>query len=239
VRGGSHRGHPRGSLLRGGRHPVRTDARPVRAGRRESAGRVEQLRRRRDRPGHTAGRGTDRTSHRLLRRRERRAGPPVSERGTGTRPAGHTGRTAAGGRLRYHRLLHPGRRRHAGRRRWSAVALRSRRRRGDGRTGEGDPVVRRHRLRAGVRGHHRLRPGRGRPRRPSRQPRLRPFRAELQPFGSHARRITIAEVEELVEPGALDPDEVHLPGVFVQRVLTPTPAHAADKHIEKRSVRRP
>ena len=34
-----------------------------------------------------------------------------------------------------------------------------------------------------------------------------------------AGRITIAEVEELVEPGELDPAEVHTPGIFVQRVV--------------------
>jgi 3-oxoacid CoA-transferase subunit A len=32
-------------------------------------------------------------------------------------------------------------------------------------------------------------------------------------------RITIAEVERLVEPGAIDPAQVHTPGVFVQRVV--------------------
>ena len=34
-----------------------------------------------------------------------------------------------------------------------------------------------------------------------------------------AGKITIAEVEELVEPGAIDPQNVHLPGVFVQRIV--------------------
>ena len=52
-----------------------------------------------------------------------------------------------------------------------------------------------------------------------------------------AGRITIAEVERLVEPGELDPDEVHLPGVFVQRVVPLTPAQAEDKRIERRTVR--
>ncbi|HEV2637061.1 MAG TPA: CoA transferase subunit A [Actinocrinis sp.] len=52
-----------------------------------------------------------------------------------------------------------------------------------------------------------------------------------------AARITVAEVEELVEPGELDPDQVHLPGVFVQRVLALTPEQAADKPIENRTVR--
>ena len=48
---------------------------------------------------------------------------------------------------------------------------------------------------------------------------------------------TIAEVEELVEPGELDPNDVHTPGVFVQRVVALTPEQAADKRIEKRTVR--
>ena len=37
-------------------------------------------------------------------------------------------------------------------------------------------------------------------------------------------RVTIAEVEELVEPGELDPDQVHLPGIYVHRVLPLTPS---------------
>ena len=41
----------------------------------------------------------------------------------------------------------------------------------------------------------------------------------FNPLCAMAGRVTIAEVEELVEPGELDPDEVHLPGIFVQRVL--------------------
>ncbi|MFI2673087.1 CoA transferase subunit A [Streptomyces albidoflavus] len=52
-----------------------------------------------------------------------------------------------------------------------------------------------------------------------------------------AGRVTVAEVEELVEPGALGPDAVHLPGVFVRHVLELTPDQAADKAVEKRTVR--
>jgi acyl CoA:acetate/3-ketoacid CoA transferase len=37
-----------------------------------------------------------------------------------------------------------------------------------------------------------------------------------------AGKITIAEVEEIVEPGELDPDQIHTPGVFVQRLLLGT-----------------
>ena len=46
-------------------------------------------------------------------------------------------------------------------------------------------------------------------------------------------RVTIAEVEELVEPGELDPNDVHTPGVYVQRVVALTPEQAADKRIER------
>ena len=47
----------------------------------------------------------------------------------------------------------------------------------------------------------------------------------------------IAEVEELVEPGEIDPDQVHLPGIYVHRVVALTAAQAADKRIERRTVR--
>lgn len=58
----------------------------------------------------------------------------------------------------------------------------------------------------------------------------------FNPLAAMAGRITIAEVEELVEPGAIDPDTVHVPGVFVQRVVPLTPEQAADKRIEFRTV---
>ena len=58
----------------------------------------------------------------------------------------------------------------------------------------------------------------------------------FNPLAATAGRVTVAEVEELVEPGALDPDAVHLPGVFVQRVVALTPEQAADKKIERRTV---
>ncbi|MGY4718762.1 CoA transferase subunit A [Naumannella cuiyingiana] len=59
----------------------------------------------------------------------------------------------------------------------------------------------------------------------------------FNPLAAMAGRVTIAEVEELVEPGDLDPDSIHTPGVFVQRVVALTPEQAADKPIEKRTVR--
>ncbi|MEU5198654.1 CoA transferase subunit A [Streptomyces scabiei] len=56
--------------------------------------------------------------------------------------------------------------------------------------------------------------------------------ANFNPLAAMAGRITVAEVEELVEPGELNPDQVHTPGVFVQRVVELTGEQAADKQIE-------
>ena len=58
----------------------------------------------------------------------------------------------------------------------------------------------------------------------------------FNPLAAMAGRVTIAEVEHLVEPGEIDADAVHLPGIYVHRVLPLTPDQAADKHIEKRTV---
>ena len=49
-------------------------------------------------------------------------------------------------------------------------------------------------------------------------------------------RITIVEAEEVVEAGEIHPDDVHLPGIFVQRVVQLTPEQAAAKDIEKRTI---
>jgi 3-oxoacid CoA-transferase subunit A len=59
----------------------------------------------------------------------------------------------------------------------------------------------------------------------------------FNPLCAMAGRVTIAEVEELVEPGQLDPDQVHLPGIYVQRVVALTPERAGEKRIERRTVR--
>jgi 3-oxoacid CoA-transferase subunit A len=58
----------------------------------------------------------------------------------------------------------------------------------------------------------------------------------FNPLAAMCGRVTVAEVEELVEPGVLDPNGVHTPGVFVQRVVPLTRAQAADKRIEKLTV---
>ena len=59
----------------------------------------------------------------------------------------------------------------------------------------------------------------------------------FNPLCAMAGRVTIAEVEELVEPGQLDPNAIQLPGVYVQRVVPLTPEQAGTKRVEKRTVR--
>jgi 3-oxoacid CoA-transferase subunit A len=56
----------------------------------------------------------------------------------------------------------------------------------------------------------------------------------FNPLAAMAGRVTIAEVDELVPAGALDPDDVHLPGIFVQRVVH-VPEHV--NFIEFRTTR--
>lgn len=59
----------------------------------------------------------------------------------------------------------------------------------------------------------------------------------FNPLCAMAAGVAVAEVEELVEPGELDPDEIHLPGIYVQRVVALTPEQAAAKSIEKVTTR--
>jgi 3-oxoacid CoA-transferase subunit A len=59
----------------------------------------------------------------------------------------------------------------------------------------------------------------------------------FNPAAAMAGRTTVVEAERVVEVGALGPDEIHLPGVFVQRVVALTPQQAARKDIEKRTTR--
>ncbi|WP_236782032.1 CoA transferase subunit A [Aneurinibacillus thermoaerophilus] len=56
----------------------------------------------------------------------------------------------------------------------------------------------------------------------------------FNPMMAAAGKITIAEVEELVEPGELDPDHIHTPSVYVQRIIQCT---NYEKRIERRTVR--
>ena len=57
----------------------------------------------------------------------------------------------------------------------------------------------------------------------------------FNPLCGMAGKVTIAEVEELVGPGELEPDAIHLPGIFVQRVV---PVGVGEKRIERRTVRK-
>ena len=55
----------------------------------------------------------------------------------------------------------------------------------------------------------------------------------FNPMMATAGKVTVAEVEEIVPTGSLDPDHIHTPGIFVQRIF----AGVQEKRIEKRTVR--
>ena len=55
----------------------------------------------------------------------------------------------------------------------------------------------------------------------------------FNPLCAMAGRVCVAEVEELVETGELDPDQIHLPGIFVQRLIVNA---SPEKRIEKRTL---
>jgi 3-oxoacid CoA-transferase subunit A len=57
----------------------------------------------------------------------------------------------------------------------------------------------------------------------------------FNPMMATAGKVTVAEVEHLVEPGQIDPDHINTPGVFIKRIV-----HVPDavKHIEQRTVRK-
>jgi 3-oxoacid CoA-transferase subunit A len=57
----------------------------------------------------------------------------------------------------------------------------------------------------------------------------------FNPLMAMAGRITIAEVEELVPPGGLDPDQIHTPGIYVHRIFR---GAQYEKRIEQRTVRK-
>jgi len=57
----------------------------------------------------------------------------------------------------------------------------------------------------------------------------------FNPVAATAGKVTVAEVEQLVETGELDPDQIHTPGIYVQRiVVNATP----EKRIEQRTIRK-
>ena len=57
----------------------------------------------------------------------------------------------------------------------------------------------------------------------------------FNPVMATAAHVTVAEVEHLVEPGAIDPDQIHTPGIFVKRLVLCPPY---EKKIEQRTVRK-
>ncbi|MDK8797805.1 3-oxoacid CoA-transferase subunit B [Corynebacterium sp. MSK044] len=66
------------------------------------------------------------------------------------------------------------------------------------------------------------------------------FRRTANNFNADAAtcgKITVVEVENLVETGDLDPDEIDVPGIFVDRILPLTPEQAEDKYVERATVR--
>ena len=58
----------------------------------------------------------------------------------------------------------------------------------------------------------------------------------FNPLAAMAGRVCVAQVEQLVEPGELDPDGIHLPGIFVHRIIEVGPD--IEKRIERRTVSR-
>lgn len=58
--------------------------------------------------------------------------------------------------------------------------------------------------------------------------------ANFNPMMASAGKITVAEVEEIVEPGELDPNFIHTPGIFVQRVIL----GKFEKRIEQRTIKK-
>jgi 3-oxoacid CoA-transferase subunit A len=57
----------------------------------------------------------------------------------------------------------------------------------------------------------------------------------FNPMMATAAKVTIVEAEHIVEPGEIDPDRVHLPSVYVKRII---PCGNVEKRIEKRTVRK-
>ena len=55
----------------------------------------------------------------------------------------------------------------------------------------------------------------------------------FNPLAATAGKITVVEVEEIVEPGELDPDQIHTPGIYVDRLIQGT----FEKRIEQRTIR--
>ncbi len=151
----------------------------------------------------------------------------------------HTGREAAGRRRGHPGVLHPHRGRDPGGRRRAAPTLRRARRGAQGQPAEGSAHHRLCRTRGAVRAgtlhrhrlclvHAALGDTHGN----------LIFNKAAQQFSvpaAMAGRICVAQVERLVQPGELDPAQVHLPGVFVHRIVEVGEQHL--KPIERRTTR--
>lgn len=59
----------------------------------------------------------------------------------------------------------------------------------------------------------------------------------FNPLAAMSGRVSIAQVDELVEPGELDPDSIHLPGIYIDRVIALTAEQSSERPIEKTTVR--
>jgi 3-oxoacid CoA-transferase subunit A len=59
----------------------------------------------------------------------------------------------------------------------------------------------------------------------------------FNPLAAMSGRITIAEVDQLVEPGEIDPDQIHLAGIYVDRVVLLSEEESVERPIEKTTVR--
>ena len=154
----------------------------------------------------------------LLRRGEQgvRAAVPLRRARGRADPAGHAGRADAGRRLRHPGVLHRDRWRHPGGRGRPAVEVRRRRQRGRRLAAEGDPRLRHDGEsreyvleEAIVADFGLVRAWMG-----DRHGNLvyRESARNFNPLAAMCGRVTIAEVEHLVEPGEIKPDDVHTPG---------------------------
>lgn len=59
----------------------------------------------------------------------------------------------------------------------------------------------------------------------------------FNPLAAMSGRVTIAEVEQLVEPGEIEPDQIHLPGIYVDHIIELTAQQSSERPIEKSTVR--
>jgi len=66
--------------------------------------------------------------------------------------------------------------------------------------------------------------------------RYRKTARNFNPMMATAAKVTVAQVEHLVRPGEIDPDDIHTPGIFVKRIIQCPPGY--EKRIEQRTVRK-